>query len=53
MTNLAIRECNKRNLLPERYRRLLDDREKLDAAIAEQQPREVTRGKRTLNINQD
>lgn len=33
MTMLAIKECDDKDLLPERYREILDDRSKLDATL--------------------
>jgi AAA+ superfamily predicted ATPase len=47
MTALAIRECNDRDLLPPRYREMLNDRQKLDDQISEKKGN-ISRGSRTL-----
>lgn len=47
MTSLAVSECNDRDLLPTKYRQMLDDRAALEAQI-ETQKGEVNRGRRNL-----
>lgn len=48
MTMIAIRETNDLDLLPERYKSLLQDRDKLEEKIKEQNSQNQTRGKREL-----
>jgi len=47
MTLLAIQETNDRDLLPPKYRQMLDDRQTLQARLKETQP-EAARGRREL-----
>jgi len=48
MTLLAIAECNDLDLLPPRYRALLDDRKKLQEKLEAARPTEARRGRREL-----
>jgi transitional endoplasmic reticulum ATPase len=48
MTLLSIAECNDRDLLPPRYRALLDDREGLQKKLEAARPAEARRGRREL-----
>jgi transitional endoplasmic reticulum ATPase len=48
MTMLAIRECNDRDLLPERYQEMLDDREQLEQVVEQAEKRDFERVRRAL-----
>ena len=48
MTLLAVAECNDLDLLPPRYRSLLEDRQKLQQRLQAARPAEARRGRREL-----